>query len=78
MKEIQEWLGHSSFEQTANTYSHLDFSSKINSANKISSVLKVDNTTYQENEKDLDTEILELERLLEEKKKQKRNRDFEM
>ena len=78
MKEIQEWLGHSSFEQTANTYSHLDFSSKINSANKISSVLKVDNNTYQENEKDLDTEILELERLLEEKKKQKRNRDFEM
>ena len=63
---------------TANTYSHLDFSSKINSANKISSVLKIDNTTYQENEKDLDTEILELERLLEEKKKQKRNRDFEM
>lgn len=28
MKSIQEWLGHSTFATTADTYSHLDFSSK--------------------------------------------------
>ena len=39
MKAIQEWLGHSTFSTTADIYSHLDFSSKINSANTIKSVL---------------------------------------
>ena len=38
MKEIQEWLGHSNFSTTADVYSHLDFSSKINAAQTISSV----------------------------------------
>jgi integrase len=33
MKEIQDWLGHSNFSTTANTYAHLDKSAKINSAN---------------------------------------------
>ena len=28
LKQIQEWLGHSDFAITANTYAHLDFSSK--------------------------------------------------
>jgi integrase len=28
LKEIQEWLGHSDFAITANTYAHLDFSAK--------------------------------------------------
>lgn len=32
MKKIQEWLGHSDFSTTANIYAHLDFQSKISSA----------------------------------------------
>ena len=32
MKQIQEWLGHSDFSTTANIYAHLDYTSKLNSA----------------------------------------------
>lgn len=32
MKKIQEWLGHSEFSTTANIYAHLDYQSKISSA----------------------------------------------
>lgn len=32
MKMIQEWLGHSDFSTTANIYSHLDYASKVSSA----------------------------------------------
>ena len=32
MKDIQEWLGHSDFSTTANIYSHLDYTAKLNSA----------------------------------------------
>ena len=32
MKQIQEWLGHSDFSTTANVYAHLDFNSKLSSA----------------------------------------------
>lgn len=32
MKKNQEWLGHSDFSTTANIYAHLDFQSKISSA----------------------------------------------
>lgn len=32
MKQIQEWLGHSDFSTTANIYAHLDYQSKISSA----------------------------------------------
>ncbi|MEA4920891.1 MAG: site-specific integrase [Clostridiaceae bacterium] len=32
MKQIQEWLRHSDFSTTANIYAHLDYSSKISSA----------------------------------------------
>lgn len=39
MKEIQEWLGHSTYNVTANLYSHLDYSSKIASAAVITQVL---------------------------------------
>ena len=39
MKEIQDWLGHSDYNVTANTYSHLDFSMKVQSAEKISAAL---------------------------------------
>ena len=41
MKEIQEWLGHSNISTTANIYTHLDYSSKIASANAILSVCPV-------------------------------------
>ena len=33
LKQIQEWLGHSDIGTTANIYSHLDYKSKITSAN---------------------------------------------
>ena len=36
LKQIQEWLGHSDFSITANTYAHLDFQSKLASAEAMS------------------------------------------
>lgn len=38
MKAIQDWLGHASFNVTANFYSHLDYSSRIASAETISKI----------------------------------------
>ena len=38
MKEIQEWLGHSSYNTTANIYTHIDAASKQNSADTINNV----------------------------------------
>ena len=35
LKEIQEWLGHSDISTTSNIDTHLDFSSKVSSANAI-------------------------------------------
>jgi integrase len=32
MNQIQEWLGHSAFSATANIYAHLDYNSKLDSA----------------------------------------------
>ena len=32
MKQIQEWMGHSDFSTTANIYAHLDYQSKLSSA----------------------------------------------
>ena len=37
---LQQWLGHSDISTTANIYTHLDYSSKINTANAILSVLE--------------------------------------
>ena len=36
------WLGHSDISTTSNIYTHLDFDSKINSANAILSILDED------------------------------------
>lgn len=35
LKEIQEWLGHSNISTTSNIYTHLNFDSKVASANAI-------------------------------------------
>jgi site-specific recombinase XerD len=32
MKQIQDWLGHRYFSTTANIYAHIDYSSKLSSA----------------------------------------------
>lgn len=45
MKQIQEWLGHSNFSTTADVYSHLDYSSKLESAEKIAAVLDFDGSS---------------------------------
>lgn len=39
MKEIQDWLGHSTFSTTANTYAHLEKNTKTKSANVLSTTL---------------------------------------
>ena len=92
MKQIQEWLGHSTFQTTADIYSHLEYSSKLSSANAISNALAFENeqpkqppeldlTDYEQEQQNydnsLDDEIAELEKQLEEKRKQRHN-DFEM
>lgn len=41
MKAIQEWLGHSTFEVTANIYAHPDYSSKELSAEMIARLLAI-------------------------------------
>nr|WP_084165540.1 site-specific integrase [Paenibacillus massiliensis] len=41
MKEVQEWLGHSDYSTTANIYSHLEYSTKIASAEKMSEVIQI-------------------------------------
>lgn len=38
LKQIQEWLGHSDIGTTANIYSHLDYKSKITSANVMDNI----------------------------------------
>lgn len=41
MKEVQMWLGHSNYSTTADIYSHLDYKSKIHSANMIENALDI-------------------------------------
>ena len=41
MKQIQEWLGHGDISTTANIYSHLDYRSKISSANIMDNILSL-------------------------------------
>ena len=86
MKHIQEWLGHSTFQITADTYSHLDFRSKMSSARAITENLAMTNP-YASQPKLLNYEALtedeldrELERLQQEKmlRNRKKEQDFEM
>ena len=82
MKYIQEWLGHASYNQTADTYSHLNFNSKLESASVISNVLskpeiiqKDEKKEHKEEETsaiDLQKEILELREFI---KKQNERQD---
>ena len=80
MKNIQEWLGHSNFNTTADVYSHLDYSAKIESASAISNALSFNNQKEEQSEEEIDEDIKNLEKLLEEKKelKMKKNKNFEM
>ena len=55
MKQIQEWLGHSNFSTTADVYSHLDFSAKIDSANKIALALE----TKESKDLNVDVDLLQ-------------------
>ena len=41
MKDIQEWLGHSDYNTTANIYAHLDTTSKSASATRMTSVVSI-------------------------------------
>ncbi len=50
MKAIQEWLGHSTFNVTADYYSHLEYDSKISSAEKIASALDFIDSKPQESQ----------------------------
>lgn len=40
MKAIQEYLGHSTFSTTANTYSHLESNAKLIAANTLANIIK--------------------------------------
>ncbi|QWU18338.1 Site-specific recombinase XerD [Paenibacillus sophorae] len=41
LKEIQAWLGHSHYSTTANIYVHLEYSSKLSSAQVMSNTLQI-------------------------------------
>lgn len=43
LKDIQVWLGHSDFSTTANTYSHLDATSKFSSLSTLSEAISLQN-----------------------------------
>ena len=79
MKNIQEWLGHSNFNTTADVYSHLDYSSKYESANVINQALtqtkkekQIDDKNKQKTRQELEDEILHLQKLIKEQEEQER------
>ncbi len=73
MKNIQEWLGHANYNTTADVYSHLDFSSKLYSAQIIENQL-----SKTEEQKQLDEEIEMLKKKLLEKAKREKLFEFDL
>lgn len=55
MKQIQEWMGHSDFSTTANIYAHLDYRSKITSADVM--LAGLDMVTQEAPSKDVEKRI---------------------
>ena len=84
MKNVQEWLGHSNFNTTADVYSHLDYSSKYESANAIASALsgpeqKEEKTNIEQmSDEDLDEQLEKLQREREERRKRRKQDYAEM
>ena len=92
MKQIQEWLGHADFSTTTNIYSHLDYSTKLNSANTMTNVFAFSQTQEKEEKTDktqeFEQEIERLKNIIAEKEdeeylewkkqKEKRKKDFGM
>lgn len=78
MKQIQEWLGHANFNTTADVYSHLDFDSKIESANKISQMLSFKEEEKEASPEDLQKQIEELQKQIDKKMQQLKQTDVEM
>lgn len=74
MKNVQEWLGHANFSTTADVYSHLDFSSKLESAQVISNMI----TNSPQNEEKNEISDEEYQEFLEWKKRKKLQSDSEM
>lgn len=76
MKNIQEWLGHSNFNTTADAYSHVDFSAKIESAKIIDKTITRNNDTDNTKKEDISDE--EFEEFLEWRRRKKLQQDSEM
>jgi integrase len=51
MKQVQEWMGHSDIGTTGNIYSHLDFDSKLESADAIGSIIRGGRSVESDEEK---------------------------
>lgn len=76
MKNIQEWLGHSNFNTTADVYSHVDFSAKIESAKIIDKTITRNNNAEKTKKEDISDE--EFEEFLEWRRRKKLQQDSEM
>lgn len=57
MKDIQIWLGHSSYNTTANIYTHVDTESKQNSALVIGNSLNFTEPSQDDDEEDEEMEL---------------------
>ena len=55
LKQIQEWLGHSDFSITANTYAHLDYNSKLASAGAMS---WIENTSLAQKKEEPENHVI--------------------
>ena len=51
MKQVQEWMGHSDIGTTGNIYAHLDFDSKLESADAIGNIIRGDKNRARRKEK---------------------------